>query len=407
MSYMITSYVFDASAGTIALNDFSGVEKHRILGVWNATRGAKLYDPHVPNYGATLAADVLTLTDVDTSAMADTDDLLIFYWYADVYQAEQMQQLTAILNKLITGPSTEAKQDAIITLLTAIDGKDLSTAARQDEMIAALATLTGVDYATEATLNNVFTKVSTLATETSLNDLNTRIGRKDEAAAATDTADSGLNGLLKRLLQRITTFIGLFPSSIGQKTAAGSLAVVLASDQTLPLPSGAATAANQTSLNTAVGATNETAPASDTATSGLNGRLQRIAQRLTSLIALFPTSLGQKTKAASLAVTLASDTDTLTVANAKSSSANTPSILTSTGTVISSNASRKKWGVQNLGTNILYVRMGASASATVFHALLAGSIIQDDGTGGSYEDNTYTGDVSVFGTSPRYVVFEL
>lgn len=33
-----------------------------------------------------------------------------------------------------------------------------------------------------------------------------------------------------------------------------------------------------------VGAVTETAPASDTASSGLNGRLQRIAQRLTSLI---------------------------------------------------------------------------------------------------------------------------
>ena len=60
-------------------------------------------------------------------------------------------------------------------------------------------------------------------------------------------------------------------------------------------------------VSTAVGATNETAPATDTATSGLNGRLQRIAQRLTSLIALVPASLGQKTMANSLAVTVASD----------------------------------------------------------------------------------------------------
>jgi hypothetical protein len=56
-----------------------------------------------------------------------------------------------------------------------------------------------------------------------------------------------------------------------------------------------------------VGPLTETAPASDTASSGLNGRLQRIAQRLTSLIGLFPATLGQKTMAASLAVTLASD----------------------------------------------------------------------------------------------------
>jgi hypothetical protein len=70
-----------------------------------------------------------------------------------------------------------------------------------------------------------------------------------------------------------------------------------------------ATAANQTTLNTEVGGLTETAPASDTASSGLNGRLQRIAQRVTSLIALFPASIGQKAKSAALAVTLASDED--------------------------------------------------------------------------------------------------
>lgn len=40
-----------------------------------------------------------------------------------------------------------------------------------------------------------------------------------------------------------------------------------------------------------IGAINESAPASDIANSGLNGRLQRIAQRLTSLIALLPAAL--------------------------------------------------------------------------------------------------------------------
>lgn len=43
--------------------------------------------------------------------------------------------------------------------------------------------------------------------------------------------------------------------------------------------------------NTRLGDVTETAPASDTASSGLNGRLQRIAQRLTSLIALLPAAL--------------------------------------------------------------------------------------------------------------------
>jgi hypothetical protein len=78
----------------------------------------------------------------------------------------------------------------------------------------------------------------------------------------------------------------------------------------LPLPSGAATEAT---LDTRTGALTETAPATDTASSGLNGRLQRIAQRITSLIGQIPATLGQKTKANSLAVTLASDQDALPI----------------------------------------------------------------------------------------------
>ena len=70
---------------------------------------------------------------------------------------------------------------------------------------------------------------------------------------------------------------------------------------------GDASAANQQTQITQLGSLTETAPTSDTASSGLNGRLQRIAQRLTSLLSLFPSSLGQKTSANSLAVTLASD----------------------------------------------------------------------------------------------------
>jgi hypothetical protein len=66
----------------------------------------------------------------------------------------------------------------------------------------------------------------------------------------------------------------------------------------LPLPTGAATETTlaavltQSDFDTKAGALTEAAPATDTASSGLNGRLQRIAQRLTSLIALLPAALG-------------------------------------------------------------------------------------------------------------------
>jgi len=81
----------------------------------------------------------------------------------------------------------------------------------------------------------------------------------------------------------------------------------------IPLATGASTEAKQDAEAVLIGAVTETAPASDTASSGLNGRLQRIAQRITSLIALIPTSLGQKTMANSFAVTLASDQSALSI----------------------------------------------------------------------------------------------
>ena len=55
----------------------------------------------------------------------------------------------------------------------------------------------------------------------------------------------------------------------------------------------AAAGATAISANTLTGALTETAPASDTASSGLNGRLQRLAQRLTTIIAGIPLTAGE------------------------------------------------------------------------------------------------------------------
>lgn len=56
---------------------------------------------------------------------------------------------------------------------------------------------------------------------------------------------------------------------------------------------------------TAIGALGEAAPGTDTASSGLNGRLQRIAQRITSLMALLPSAL---TGSGNLKVAIVEDT---------------------------------------------------------------------------------------------------
>lgn len=112
------------------------------------------------------------------------------------------------------------------------------------------------------------------------------IGATNESAPGSDTATAGLNGRLQRIAQRISSLIGLLPTALGSASAANSLAVTASTEDIAR-----------------VGATNETAASSDTATAGLNGRLQRIAQRITSLIALVPASLGSKAAASSFAVT--------------------------------------------------------------------------------------------------------
>lgn len=97
------------------------------------------------------------------------------------------------------------------------------------------------------------------------------------------------------------------------------------------LPTGAATSALQTAEAVLIGAVTETAPASDTASSGLNGRLQRVAQRITSLIALFPTALGQGTMATSMKVVLPSDQSAIPVTMAAVPTGGATSALQTTG----------------------------------------------------------------------------
>lgn len=218
---------------------------------------------------------------------------------------------------LPTGAATAAKQDALIAAIEAMapgggSGGDAS-AANQDEQTALLTTINAalvspvtVDGTVElgatslaalettelgastlaaletielgatslAALENVTTTVTGVATEASLatiighvDTLETLQGSVTETAPATDTASSGINGRLQRIAQRLTSLIALVPASLGSKAAAASFATTMSTEDLARF-----------------GTLTETAPASDTASSGLNGRLQRIAQRLTSLI---------------------------------------------------------------------------------------------------------------------------
>lgn len=148
----------------------------------------------------------------------------------------------------------------------------------------------------------------------------------DGQTLATGEGNLGwLSSVYKALTDRLPT--------IGQKAKAASLSVTLSNDHdavsvtgTVAV-TGGSTSANQATELARIGIETETAPANDTASSGLNGRLQRIAQRASSLIALFPASLGQKTMAASLAVALASDQTSIPVAATLVAGTNTNEVV--------------------------------------------------------------------------------
>lgn len=84
--------------------------------------------------------------------------------------------------------------------------------------------------------------------------------------------------------------------------------------------------------------------------------------------------------------------------------------IAAAATALASNPARVGFIIQNLGTNPLFVKYGAGASASDFTVVLRASTVQDDGTGGiDSSDGTviYTGEITTAGTSPRYTVTEL
>lgn len=59
---------------------------------------------------------------------------------------------------------------------------------------------------------------------------NTRIGATNETSAAADNSDSGINGLIKRQLARLTVFMAQFPATLGAKARTASLGVALSTE---------------------------------------------------------------------------------------------------------------------------------------------------------------------------------
>jgi hypothetical protein len=90
---------------------------------------------------------------------------------------------------------------------------------------------------------------------------------------------------------------------------------------------------------------------------------------------------------------------------AKASSA-TSAIVAADGTALAASAARKAWSIQNCDDAAVYVKLGASASASDFSFVLKAGTAANDGLGGSWFDDVYTGIVTIAAAagSPRVVV---
>lgn len=324
-AFITPTYTFDASAKTVDLSNIPDFDIKRLLAIINQTAGILIYSTASATLGYASEADGIVTLDFDTTTMSDTDDLQIVY--------EQIGRLAAA--------------DAHPVVLSTEDYTQL-------QKLAALGTTT------DAAVTNGSGTSSLISIQKGI--LN-NLGYGLDDAVIYSANFGTLTGYVKGTLEWLG-FIkahteatsGKLPSTLGQAAKASSLSVALSTEH-----------------EAQVGSLTETAPASDTASSGLNGRLQRIAQRLTSLIALFPLSLGQKTMANSFAVTLASDQSAIPTTNTPSSVAGTVSsaqITVGTSAVRATvsgsapSASRKKLMIKPSGSNSGRIFLGASGVTT-------------------------------------------
>lgn len=208
------------------------------------------------------------------------------------------------------------------------------------------------------------TGASTSALQTSGNASLTTIASGVLSQGSTTTGQSG-----ELVLGAVTTGAPTYTtgttnalslSTVGNLRVDGSSVTQPISAAALPLPTGAATSALQTSGNTT----------------------------LSAISAQLPTALGPQSSAGSLSVVQASGT-TFSVSQSTSATGTLTSVANSitTGTILASNAARKGFIVYNDSLVVLYLAFAATASTSAFSVKLQ--------AGAAYNSDTlYTGVIS-------------
>lgn len=297
----------------------------------------------------TTAAAVLAKLDVATSTRASEATLSALS--AKVIKADT-DNVTVVASSLPSGAATSAKQGTGNTSLSSIDTKLAGVASAANQT-------TG-----NGSLSSIDTKLTSQATAANQSTGNASLSSIDTKLSSQATTANQTTGNLS--LSTIASNTTGVATAANQTTGNSSLSTV-ASNTT-----GVALATNQTAQSTLLGAVTETAPASDTASSGLNGRLQRIAQRLTTLIT------------SGLAITGVVSTKTPLTANSPFA----VSVGVTSTTFLASNASRKGLSVTNTSAATISFAIGVAA------VLNSGNTLYPGGTWNMREYDLATGQIN-------------
>lgn len=287
---------------------------------------------------------------------------------------------------LKTDSSGELQVDVLtmpsITIGTSALPSGASTSAWQASSDASLVTIAAKDFATQTTLSALNTKIPSNLTVTSTRLLVDGSGVTQPVSGTFWQATQPISAVSLPLPTlaatsswqassdaSLTTIASRTPA-LGQATMANSVPVAIASNQSaIPISSDATILAIKTAVEII-----------DNAVSGTGNNVSQI-NGVTPLMGAGNTGTG------SLRVTIATDQATIPVTEVRPASATLANVASSASNVTlqASNTARRVWKVFNDSTAVLYVKFGATASATSYTVQIA--------AGGFYEMEppVYTG----------------
>lgn len=264
---------------------------------------------------------------------------------------------SGVRTNLGTEATLQTINTSILGVNTTISGIDFAKDATLQSVLSGITSLNGKDFATQTTLAVLAGK--DFATQTTLSAMNTKF----------TTTANGLKVDGSAVTQPVS--VGSLPLPAGAATAANQSTEISSLSSIDGKLTGVSTAANQTATQNLIGAVNETAPASDTASSGLNGRMQRTAQNITAMSAKLPATLGAKTTANSLSVTLPTDQGTLAVSQvAATGSFAQITNLVNTAQTFTAPANAVGFKIQAPSTNTENISFSIGSTATITAGIL-------------------------------------